>query len=296
MVDKGETFGNTIGFYREMFFIKGSGFGGRAVYNFDERLSDELHYKMGKSSIRYRDDECQDLPKKKELIKKVLFSEEAYSYYQPAAESFRQALIEKDYNSTELSFHKLRELCAGFISIKDEEENKIIIEFDNPPKIKMLESLLNEIPKDSKVVIFHFFIPSGRLIEKLLMSMNIKYSTVRGETVDKIEQITRFKDKDNDTQVLVANTKSASAGGNFQVANYLIFYDPPISPITRKQCVKRVYRGGQKKSVTIVDLIVGGSVEEKIFSYVSEGENLFNYIMNGDISFDSIRTPLIGDV
>jgi SNF2 family DNA or RNA helicase len=62
-------------------------------------------------------------------------------------------------------------------------------------------------------------------------------------------------------------------------ANYLFFAESPIDVISREQAERRLVRQGQKHKVFIYDLIVSGTVDQKILDYHSEGFNLFEELM-----------------
>lgn len=295
LIDGGETFGTTLSFFKNMFFQTRAGFGGRTEYEYMKELDSDLNSKMLNSSLRYEDSECQDLPDKVEIVKHVPFGLEAYSYYKPARDSLKQSQIDGKTELVETNFTKLRELCSGFIILKDEEsDTKTTITFANPPKVESLKNVLENLPGDSKLVIYHEFTDSGVLIEKVVKQVGLKYVCIRGGVKDKVGKVREFKDKNSEVSVLIANSESGGVGGNFQkVANYLVFYESPVSPIIRRQCIKRIYRGGQSKKVFIIDLVVKGGVEEKILQYIAEGNDLFEAIVNKKISTSNFRTPLI---
>ncbi len=79
-----------------------------------------------------------------------------------------------------------------------------------------------------------------------------------------------------DCRILVANSVSGGTGLNLQIANYVIFYESPVSPIHRLQAEWRCYRAGQTKAVFIYDLVVAESVDEKILEFIKEGKNLLS--------------------
>jgi len=97
-----------------------------------------------------------------------------------------------------------------------------------------------------------------------------------------VELKRNFKTNPN-CKVLFANTKSAGIGLNLQYANYVIFYELPMSSIDYKQALKRVHRSGQTKRVYIYSLITKDSVEEKIEKYLREGKNVFKNLIDAKL-------------
>ena len=81
------------------------------------------------------------------------------------------------------------------------------------------------------------------------------------------------------------NSESGSTGvdGLQEVCRYLVFFESPVSPITRKQAIKRVHRPGSSRKVFIYDLIMQNSVDVRILDFIEEGRNLFEALVNGQI-------------
>ena len=103
-----------------------------------------------------------------------------------------------------------------------------------------------------------------------------------GATKDKIGAKNEFVNNKS-TRIFVVNSKSGGTALNLQIANYVIYFESPVSAIVRSQSEKRCHRTGQTKRTFIYDLIVGGSIEEKVLEYVKEGKNLLKTLVGGTI-------------
>ncbi len=90
-------------------------------------------------------------------------------------------------------------------------------------------------------------------------------------------------------EVLVA-TDVASEGLNLQVANNLIVYDIPWSPIKLEQRIGRVWRLGQKRPVEIFILALGSRGEGRIFTI------LYQKLLNMSEALRGKVPPLLGEV
>ena len=86
---------------------------------------------------------------------------------------------------------------------------------------------------------------------------------------------------DDSVKVLVANHKTGGTGLNLQVAPYMVFYESPPSSIARSQAERRSWRMGQKNSVFIYDLVMKGTVDERILFYNKQGKDLLKALMDG---------------
>ena len=78
---------------------------------------------------------------------------------------------------------------------------------------------------------------------------------------------------------LVLSSHIGALGLNLQTANYVCFYESPVSPIVRRQAEARVYRTGQKRTTFVYDLYIQGTVEERILQFLKEGKNLYDQLM-----------------
>ena len=162
---------------------------------------------------------------------------------------------------------KLAQIASGFL-IGEEGEIKYL---KSSPKLdELIDLLLLEV--QGKVIIFHNFVASGRMIEKRLKSKGIKFRSVRGETKNQPQQIDDFQ-HDPSIKALVSHPLSGGEGLNLQVANVVIFYDPIYAGATlRQQCIGRVYRKGQGKVCVIIDLQIQDpdsavdSIDERILA------------------------------
>jgi SNF2 family DNA or RNA helicase len=81
-------------------------------------------------------------------------------------------------------------------------------------------------------------------------------------------------------QVAIINHK---VGGfsldGLQVANYLFVYESPVSCIDREQMERRILRQGQKHRVFQYDLLMHGTMDERILHAHKEGADLFKQLV-----------------
>jgi SNF2 family DNA or RNA helicase len=280
VIDKGETLGNNINLFMEAFYKeeKNLYFPGY-TYNFDKTKKKVLNKLVSNKSIRYEDDEVNELPKLIHITKKVNFPTDNYNYY----EELKSKIISlKNLNFTdkENNFIKLRQICSGFVNFKNEFDEKSTIIFMDNPKMDALEELIESIDSEAKIIISNEFILSGNLICEMLKKRKEKFSRLYGGTKDKVGSKNEFK-KGN-SRILVLNSQSGGVSENFQISHYLICYELPTSPIIYNQLIKRVHRTGQTEKTRIYKLIVKNSIEEKILRYLKEGKDLFEAIIKGE--------------
>lgn len=284
--DKGATLGPTLGLFRAAFFNERDNvFSGGTDYAFDERMWPDLHRAMKHRSIRFRDEECLDLPKKvgglhKPLVRKVRFPRETMSYYRKLVEELRAA--RGNYKLLDNTYTRLRMLEAGYLPVRDDDGNRHDIVFDANPKLDDLVALLKQVPHDKKVIVACHYKKTGELIAQRLKQARIKYARLYGATRKPNAVVAKFKTGDvSKLRVLVASSAGAK-GHNLQYAcHHMVFYESPDDLRTRVQFERRIYRAGQEHTCFYWDMHVVGGICTRILAALREGKCLFDLVVDG---------------
>jgi SNF2 family DNA or RNA helicase len=280
LVDRGETLSPFIGFYRETFFKKRPliWHPNAIEYIFDEKRKADLSRITAHRSISYALDECVSLPDLVRIKRYVSFPEETLAYYNGL---IRDMIAAKgDISLVKNVFLRMRQLSSGFLGIKDDETgDKSEIEFESNPKLDLLMDLIEELPEDRKCIVFYEYTYSGRLISKTLKKHKIKAGWLWSGTKNWKQMEEEFRE-DPAFKVLVINSKKGAYGLNLQHSNYCFVYESPVSGIDRDQAEKRIHRTGQKHTCFIYDLIMRGSMDERILEYQTEGRSLFQALVS----------------
>lgn len=282
VVDGGEALGKSVTMFRAAFAREQTDYFKGRIYRINTARDDDLRRAMRHSSIHYSLDECVSLPPITHIKREVVISDEARESYNDLKELCRE-VMNGDGDPKEVAgvFIRLCQIATGFlVEMDDETGERLETDFDVNPKMDALRELLDEIPAENKVVIFHWFVKSGKRITDMLKSMGMQHRWLYSGTDNAAEAYDEFRNN-TDVRVFVVNPKSGGYGLNLQVANYAIFYESPVSPIDREQAVDRVYRTGQEKPVFIYDIVSKRTVEEHILSLVKEGKNALTAVLGG---------------
>ena len=278
LIDNGDTLGPTLGFYREIFFTKKFNFWGGYEFNFKKRLMPQLRRMIKNKSIRYEVNEYSDIEKPIYIPIKLRLPAGAKSYIDQAKSDLQQAVIDGEYHVAGNSFSRLRQLSSGFVTF-DNDVDKVKIELDSNPKLDSLCELLETIPQESKVVVFHEFIFTNELISNRLTSLKINHARIWGGQRNPLDQLKKFRE-DPTYRVLVINIRSGSASLNLQFANYVVFFDQPISSVDRIQAEARCWRSGQTRRVFVYDLLMDSTYDTRIHQAVKQGQDLLSLLIN----------------
>ena len=278
LIDGGETFGPNLGIFRASFFEAKMNPWKGTVYTFDKRKDRKLNRMIQHRSIRYEDHEIHDLPKRVPMRKVVEMSEEQREHYNRALEG----LINAGGQLSELDAQwlRMRQITSGYLAWKDGAGDHVI-RFKQNPKLDWLETKVEEMG-DSKLVICHDYTETGAMICDRLKTMGVDHVWYYGGTKDKSATRRRFLN-DPKCRVMVMNSESGGTGndGLQKVAKYMIFYETPTPPITRKQTEKRIHRPGQLERSYIWDIIADRTLDGGILAQIAEGIDVHSKVVNG---------------
>jgi superfamily II DNA or RNA helicase len=124
---------------------------------------------------------------------------------------------------------------------------------------------------DWRLLVFTRRKETQRAIAQFLRKRGISYGLIQGGAAgSNARAIKGFWSDPPENHVLVS-TDAGAEGVNLQVANFLVNYDLPWNPMIVEQRIGRVQRLASKHdTVTVVNLVVAGSVEEKIVGRLVE--------------------------
>lgn len=279
LVDQGESLGETLGLFRQSFFIGTDDYWGGRKWTFDKDKSNLLYEFLAHRSITVEAD-LEDKPEVSRARRYVDLPKDAVEYYEQAKVQIKAS--KGDYREMKNAFLRARQISSGFVGYRDDETgDKAQFVFAEQPKLRRLEDfILGNIDPKHKFIVFHEFKVSGRLISAMLTMRGINHRILNGETKDH-EGVKRDFNSDPNVQGLLLNNSAGGYGLNLQIAKYGIYYEAPVSAIIRRQTEARFYRQFSKHAwVYIVDLVTRGTADETILGYHAEGKALWRSILN----------------
>ncbi|MEM3753491.1 MAG: helicase-related protein [Candidatus Micrarchaeaceae archaeon] len=192
---------------------------------------------------------------------------------------------------------KLVEKCVSILDMADERTVRTLIEIAN--KIKIDDSKLNAVANivdkylrdGKKVIIFTEYRDTLDYLKASFLKLTDRYGdgffeTISGKDKDRFEEV-KEKFSGDKCNLLIA-TDVASEGLNLQVANIVINYEAPWSPIKLEQRMGRVWRIGQKLDVNIYTTFLGTDADVDIM------QNLYAKLLVMKDALDEVK-PLLGE-
>lgn len=163
-------------------------------------------------------------------------------------------------------------------------------------KYDAFKSIVDEvvINKGKKLIVFAFFTNTLLYLRNKLRERGIGTEIIYGGVDDRTERIENFQHQD-EIKVLLSS-EVGSEGIDLQFCDALVNYDLPWNPMVVEQRIGRIDRVGQKSNViNIYNLIIQGTIEERIHNRLYERINLFRESI-GDLEEILGETEPIGEL
>ncbi len=183
-------------------------------------------------------------------------------------------LNEKDRQKLMISLNMMRMVCDSTYIIDQETR------FDN--KIEELMNILDEFlaQGNEKVVVFSQWERMTRLVAQELGKRNIGYEYLHGgiPSANREQLFVNFN-KEEKCKVFLS-TDAGGLGLNLQIASLLVNLDIPWNPAVLEQRIARIYRLGQQKNVTIINMVSTGTIEHKMLDVLKFKSSLAEGILD----------------
>ena len=258
-------------------------FGGRKVQIVGSyRRLPELSEKLEKFSYRVLKEECLDLPPKIYMRRTVELTPEQKKVYAQMKQMALATLDGKVMSTVNVmtQLMRLHQVTCGHFKADDSSITKL----DNN-RVNALLELLEET--DGKVIIWANYREDIKNITDSLKKVYGDDSTVEywGEVDSTLRQdnIAQFQEKNSPTRYFVGNAQTGGYGITLTAANTVVYYSNSYDLEKRLQSEDRAHRICQTGSVTYVDLIAEGTIDEKIVKSLRSKINIANEIMGEDL-------------
>jgi SNF2 family DNA or RNA helicase len=242
------------------------------------RKLDELQKKVTEASFRVTKEECLDLPPKVYTRRDVELTDEQVKAYNQMKEV---ALAEIDgglmsTNNALTQLMRLHQIVCGHVKLDD----GTVLDL---PSNRMDELLSAVEETDGKVIIWANYRKDIEGIKNALQKaygMNT-VATYFGDTPDAERQeiVEAFQDPANTLRFFVGNPSTGGYGLTLTAAHTMIYYSNSFDLEKRLQSEDRAHRIGQTKSVTYIDLIAVGTVDEHIVKSLRNKINIAGEVL-----------------
>lgn len=187
--------------------------------------------------------------------------------------------------------------CIPAFKMKRENLEKGVYSIpDSDEKYRAFQHIINEvvISRKRKIIVFAFFTNTLLYLKCRLEDQGINTQIIYGGIKDRTERIEDFRD--NDSVHVLLSSEVGSEGLDLQFCDALINYDLPWNPMVVEQRIGRIDRVGQEsETINIYNLILSGTIEERIYQRLFERINLFKESL-GDLESILGENEALGDL
>jgi SNF2 family DNA or RNA helicase len=235
---------------------------------------------------RSKQEVASELPEKTEMVLYCEMKPEQRNIYDIYEKEFRDYIaattgeeLKKKSMHVLKGITKLRQICDSPELIKGEK-----MPGNASAKIELLIEEIEGKIHQHKILVFSQFVSMLELIRKELLSKNIGFAYLTGQTRNRQSVIEKFQ-QDDTIRVFLISLKAGGTGLNLTQADYVYLVDPWWNPAVENQAIDRCHRIGQDKKIVAVRLICPGTVEEKIMVMQQNKNDLAGNLVKTDNYF-----------
>lgn len=232
--------------------------------------ANDIVYAAMQPGVRYKRDDCVELPPVSYIARKVGMSEDQERVYKRLVKMCRHTFAEGEVTAANegVLFSKLLQIAGGWVYTKD----RAVVSLPNRERIDELLEVIEQAA--GKIIVFVEFIHAAKALQKIVAMAGVDSALVTGEVTKTIRDhiFSAFQTHDS-PRVLVAHPKCMSHGLTLTAANTIVWYTPTTSLETYEQANARITRPGQTRKQLIVHLS-GTPIETKMYRRLQEKKTL----------------------
>lgn len=232
---------------------------------------------------RLKKDVLKELPDKIEKVVYAKMEEKQGSLYQAREKQLLMTLskqTEAEFKTQKLQIlaelTALRQICCDPSLVY---ENYMEVS----AKIKTcVEVVENAVSGGHKILLFSQFAAMLERLSNLLTNHGIRVFMLTGKTKKEERRRLVAQFQDGQADVFLISLKAGGTGLNLTAADMVIHYDPWWNLAAQNQATDRAHRIGQDNKVTVLRLIMKGTIEERILAMQENKQNLADSIISED--------------
>lgn len=182
---------------------------------------------------------------------------------------------------------RLRQICSDPAAVPG-------VQFDKKPvKVEhFLNSLQDHLENGESVIVFTQFLSTLSRIEGELKKANVNCFTLQGRVPakERLQLISNFNQA-SEPSVMLMTLKTGGVGLNLTKASVVYHLEPWWNPAVENQATDRAHRMGQTKDVKVFNLLIEGSLEERISELKVKKQQSFDRLFSTEEQIEE----LVGD-
>ena len=264
-------------------FAMVGGYQGREIVGY--KNLDRLVQRLQPHMYRVLKRDCLDLPEKVYRTVEVEAGAKQRKVYNELKEE-NIAEVDGYTITTPVTLAKmtrLAQITSGYLPKIDEYGHEVgIIEFE-VPKVDAAEELVEEaVEGGQKVIVWVRFIHELKMLEKRLERFGVV--TYHGAVKDDQRQqnVDKFQ-TDPAVRVFIGQIQTGGIAITLTAASVELYVSNTFALVDRLQSEDRAHRIGQKRSVTIIDIVVRGTLDSYVLRTLRDKKSLADVITGDNI-------------
>lgn len=228
-----------------------------------------------------KEDAGLNLPPKVYTRRHYDMTKEQSRVYNELKDNFRSVLQSGDVLEATVAMTRLlrlQQVACGFVSCEAEQPVQRIDPAKNPRMDLCVDEILDSL--SHQAIVFSRFSAD---IDELCRRLGDKAVRYDGQVSDDDRAHAKLQFQKGEKQFFIAS-KAASTGLTLIGSKTMVFYSNDFELINRLQKEDRQHRVGQDVSVTYIDLICNGTVDEFIVDSLVKKHDIFSQVLQ-----DSVR-------
>jgi SNF2 family DNA or RNA helicase len=179
---------------------------------------------------------------------------------------------------------RLRQICSDPAAVPG-------VQFDKKPvKVEhFLNSLQDHLENGESVIVFTQFLSTLSRIEGELKKANVNCFTLQGRVPakERLQLISNFNQA-SEPSVMLMTLKTGGVGLNLTKASVVYHLEPWWNPAVENQATDRAHRMGQTKDVKVFNLLIEGSLEERISELKVKKQQSFDRLFSTEEQIEEL--------
>jgi superfamily II DNA or RNA helicase len=243
---------------------------------------------------RTKESVAKELPPKTELVRHVELGAEQRDLYETirvaAHSEVKTAIRQRGFGASNVTIldalMKLRQVCCSPRIVPVEAAQAVQ---HSAKEEAFFELLQNELASGRKLLVFSQFARMLALLSRGLDERRIRHAVLDGATRDRQRLVDAFQAGELDTFLI--SLKAGGTGLTLTRAETVIHYDPWWNAAAKMQATDRAHRIGQTKPVFVHNLVVAGSVEERMLALQERKRNLAETLIGAGADAPKLLQP-----
>ena len=239
---------------------------------------------------RRKQDVATELPPRTETILRVQLQGQQRELYEAvrttADQQVCRVLAQQSFEGAQITILdallKLRQVCCDPRLVKGAKVHP----GTERAKLELLADLLPALVDEGRrVLVFSQFTEMLTLVAERLDTLALPYLTLTGQTPPRQRGavVRSFQAQDDaSAPMLLASLKAGGVGLNLTAADTVIHLDPWWNPAVAEQATARAHRIGQNQPVFVYQLVVQGSIEERMLELQASKAALAQGVLGHD--------------